>query len=126
MGRAQSRRSRHAACGEVAMTTPSVGFIAMCCSPRRTPLLICAFSARDCRGYWLRPSPPKLAFTRYSFTIRLLCTNQSSMHCLPPLALPMIVHLYCTSIAQYTTPHDPPLAYAIHYTIYNIGNAISS
>jgi len=58
-----------------------------------------------------------LAFTRYSFTLRLLCTNQSSLYCLPPLALPTIVQYYCTYIAQHTTPPRPPLAYAIHCTI---------
>jgi len=40
------------------------------------------------------------AFTRYSFTLRLLCTNQSSFYCLPPPALPTPVQYYCTAIVQ--------------------------
>ena len=62
-----------------------------------------------------------LAFTRYSITSRLLCTNQPSFHspCLP--ALPTLVHYYCTPIAQYTPPPtDPPF---VCHTPYNIGDA---
>jgi len=61
-------------------------------------------------------APWGLAFTRYSFALRLLYTNQSSLYCLPPLALPIIVLYYCTTCAIYDPPR-PPLAYAIHHTI---------
>jgi len=71
------------------------------------------------KTYTRRRAAPSsdLAFTRYSFTLRFLCTNQSSLYCLPPLALPTIVQYYCTCIAQHTTPPRPPLAYAIHCTV---------
>jgi len=49
-----------------------------------------------------------LAFTRYSFTSKLLCTNQSSYYCPPPLALPTPLQYDCTTIAQYTPPPPPP------------------
>jgi len=41
-----------------------------------------------------------LAFTRDSFTLRLSCTNQSSLYCVPPPALPRLLQYYCTAIAQ--------------------------
>ena len=41
-----------------------------------------------------------LAFTKYSFTLRLLCTNQSSFSCPLPPAFPTLVQYYCTAIAQ--------------------------
>jgi len=58
-----------------------------------------------------------LGFTRYSFTSRLLCTNQSSFYCHPPLAMPTLLQYCCTTVAQDTTPPPTPLSYAIHYTI---------
>jgi len=72
-------------------------------APIRTPLRISA--------------PSRLAFTRYSFTLRHLCTNQPSLYCIPPLALPTIVQYYCTAIGQHTTPHGHPLrvSYTIQY-----------
>jgi len=57
-----------------------------------------------------------LAFTRYCFTLRLLCINQASSHCPLPPALPALLQYYCTSIAQYTM-HPRPLVYVMHYTI---------
>ena len=67
-------------------------------------------------------SSPGLTLTRYSFTSRLLCTNQPSFH--PPvhLALPTLVQYDCTIIGQYTTPPPNSRVYAICYTPYNIGN----
>ena len=58
-----------------------------------------------------------LAFTIYSITSRLLCTNQPSLHSPRPPALPTLVQHYCTSIGQYTTPLPTSRWYAIHYTI---------
>ena len=56
------------------------------------------------------------AFTRYTFTSRLLCTNQSSLYCPPP-------HLQCPhdciTLHDYCAIDDPlvtPLVYAIHHT----------
>jgi len=46
----------------------------------------------------------RLAFTRYSFTMRLLCTNQSSLYCFRPPALLTLLRYYCPATAQYTTP----------------------
>jgi len=57
-----------------------------------------------------------LAFPRYCFT-RLLCTNQSSVYCPLPSALPALLQYYCTSSTQHTTPPRPPFVYAIHHTI---------
>jgi len=64
-----------------------------------------------------RPVARNLAFTRYSFTSRLLCTNQPSFpsHRLP--ALPTLVQYYCTIIGQYTSPLPTSGLYAIHHTI---------
>jgi len=62
----------------------------------------------------------QLAFTRYCFTLRLLCTNQPSFHFPRPPALPTLVQDYCTTIGQYTTPpSDLP---CVCHTPYNIGN----
>ena len=47
--------------------------------------------------------------TRHCFTSRLLCTNQFSLYCPLPAALPALLQYYCTSIAHYTTPPDPGL-----------------
>ena len=57
----------------------------------------------------------KLAFTRYSFTSRLLCTNQSSFYSPPLAALPTLLTYYWTTIAQYTTL--PRLPRCVPYTI---------
>jgi len=47
--------------------------------------------------------------------------SQSSLYCLPPLALPTIVQYYCTTIAQYMTPHDHALHMPyIHHKILTI------
>jgi len=53
--------------------------------------------------------------TRYCLTSRLLCTNQSSFYRPLQPTLPALLQYDCTSIAQYTTPPDPPL-----YMPYNI------
>ena len=60
---------------------------------------------------------PGLAFTRYGFTSRLLCTNQSSVYCPLPPALRALLQYYCTSMEQYTTPPRPTfcMAYTIQY-----------
>ena len=61
-----------------------------------------------------------LAFTRYSFTSRLLCTNQASFHSPRPPALPTLLQYYCTILGQYTTPLPTSRLYAIHHTIFVI------
>jgi len=58
-----------------------------------------------------------LPFTRYSFTSRLLRTNQPSLHSSRPPALPTLVQYYSTIIRQYTTPLPTSRLYAIHHTI---------
>jgi len=57
------------------------------------------------------------AFTRYSSTSRLLCTNQSSSCCPPPTHLhcPHYYTNHCTAFAPYTTTPRPPMC--IPYTI---------
>jgi len=61
-----------------------------------------------------------LAVTRYSFTpgLCLLFGHESIIICylLLHLQLPKRLQYYCTTIAQFTPPPDPPL-YAVHYTI---------
>jgi len=52
---------------------------------------------------------PTLAFTRYCFTSRPLCTNQSSLYCPSPPALPTQLQYDCNTIAQYSTPLRPPV-----------------
>jgi len=59
--------------------------------------------------------PKEASREKTFFTLRIVCTNQSSLYCLPPLALPIIVLYYCTTVAQYTTPRDHPLR--MPYTI---------
>ena len=56
-----------------------------------------------------------LAFTRYCFTSRLMCMNRSSFIAPPPSALPALLHYYCTTIAQFTNHHRPPVC--MPYTI---------
>jgi len=76
----------------------------------------------DCDTLLLRPerSPMdilRLAFTRYSFTSRLLCTNQSSFHCPPPN---MHCPYYCNTsvrLSRNIRPTRTFLLYAIHHTI---------
>jgi len=66
---------------------------------------------------WCGEVSLRLAFTRYCVTSRLMCTNQSSF--IPStLAFPTLLHYYCTTIAQYTTPPSTPLLYALHHTIW--------
>jgi len=66
-------------------------------------------------------------FTRYSFTSKLYCANQSSFYCLPPPAKPTLLQYYCSKAypiaillhdhcAIYVLPPTPPF-YAIHHTI---------
>jgi len=62
---------------------------------------------------------PALSFTRYSFTSRLLCTNQPSVHSPRPPALLTLVQYYCTAIGQNTTPYSD-LPFVCHAP-YNIG-----
>ena len=45
-----------------------------------------------------------LAFTRYAFTSRVLCTNQRSFSPPRPPALFTLVQYYCAIGGQYTTP----------------------
>ena len=58
-----------------------------------------------------------LAFTIYSFTSKLLCTNQPSFPPPRPPALPILVQYECPIIGQYTTPLPTSRLYAIHNTI---------
>ena len=62
-----------------------------------------------------------LAFTRYSFTSRLLCTNPSSLSPPRPPALPTLLKYHCTTIARYTTPPRPP---CVCHTPCTIGHGI--
>ena len=55
------------------------------------------------------------AFTRYCFTSKLYCGSQSSFYCPSPPARPTLLHYYCTTTAQYTSPHRPLLS--MPYTI---------
>ena len=60
---------------------------------------------------------PYLAFTRYCFTLRLLCTNQSSVYCPPPTCIPRTIAIL---LHVYSAVYDAPpthLLYAIHHTI---------
>jgi len=50
-----------------------------------------------------------LAFTRYAFASRLLCTNQSSFYCPPPPAFPTRLQYDCNTIAHYSTPLRSPV-----------------
>jgi len=49
-----------------------------------------------------------LAFTRCSFTSRLLCTNLTSLDPIRPSALATLLQNNCTTIGQYSTPSRPP------------------
>ena len=60
-----------------------------------------------------------LAFTRDSFTSRLLCTNQQSFHSPRLPALPTLVQYDYTILEQYTTSLPTSCVYAIHHTIRN-------
>ena len=62
----------------------------------------------------------RLAFTRYSFTSRLLCTNQPSFHSPRPPALPTLMQYYCATIGQYMTP--PSNIPFVYHAPYNIGH----
>ena len=63
-----------------------------------------------------------LAFKTYSFTFRLLCTNQPTSPPPCPPALPTLVQYYCTLIAYWTIYDSPSDLPFICYTPYNIGN----
>jgi len=72
------------------------------------------------RGVWPRVNPHCVWLSLYKIFVHFeafMYASQSSLYCLPTLALPAIVQYYCTAIAQYTTPPRPPIAYAIHHTI---------
>ena len=58
-----------------------------------------------------------LAFTRYSFTSRLLCTNRPSFHPPRPPALPTLVQYYCTIVGQCKSRLPTSRVYAIHHII---------
>jgi len=74
----------------------------------------CCSGATD--AYWA-PVSQALAFTRYSFTSSLLCTNQPSFHSPRLPALPTLVQYSCTIIWQCTTPLPTSRVYAIHHRI---------
>ena len=58
-----------------------------------------------------------VAFTRYCFTLQLLCGRPSSFYCPLPPAVPALLQYCCTSIAHDTTPPRPHLCmlYTIQY-----------
>ena len=58
-----------------------------------------------------------LAVTRYSFTSRRLCTNQSSFHSPRPPALATLLQYKCTTVGQYTSPPPTSLLYAAYHAI---------
>jgi len=58
-----------------------------------------------------------VAFTRDSFTSRLLCTNQPSFYSSRPPAWPTLVQYYCTSMTRYKTPLPTSRLYAIRRTM---------
>jgi len=60
---------------------------------------------------------PVLAFTRYSFASRLLCTNQSHRFIAPPPASAHTIGYHCTIITQYKIPFPTSRLYAIRHTI---------
>ena len=72
------------------------------------------------RGFDLPRAVCDLAFTRYSLTSRLLCTNQPSFHPLPSTCIAhpgaILLHDYQT---VYDSPSDLP---SVCYTPHNIGN----
>jgi len=76
----------------------------------------CHFANARQRPTWYTvQSVCTLAFTRYCFTSRLLCTNQPSFYCTLPPALPTLLQYDCTTITQYTT--RPRLFLCILFTI---------
>ena len=63
------------------------------------------------------------AFTRYSFTSKLLCTSESSFSCPSPSALPTLLQYKCTPIAQYKISPQP--RFCMPYTnIIGTGNLL--
>jgi len=76
---------------------------------------VCETSILD--RHWACQVTTALAFTRDSFPSKLLCTNQSSCSCPPPLALPTLLQYYCTTLAQYTAPPAPSFVCRTPYTI---------
>ena len=85
-------------------------------APHRPPL--CMPYTIHC-WWWQYCVKAQLAFTRYSFTCRRVCTNQSSFHSSGPPAIPTLLQYYFTIIGQYTTPLELP---CVCHTPYKIGN----
>ena len=85
---------------------------------RVSPIMMMCSHPRDTSSHQdVVSTAPSLAFTRYSFTSKLLCTSESSLSCPSPSALPTLLQYYCTTIAQYMTPPPPP--FCMPYTIQN-------
>jgi len=62
----------------------------------------------------------RLAFTRYPFTLKLVYTSQSSVHCSPS---PLYCTPHCNTIARpWCNVRPPPAPPFVCYTRYNIGN----
>jgi len=81
---------------------------------------LCELSIRRLEGnYILRPAS---SLTRYSFTSRILCTNQSFVYPLPTCIAHKIALLLHDCSAMHEPPPDP-LLYAIYHTI--LATAIS-
>jgi len=74
-------------------------------------------STREVSSGWIESGCSRLAFTRYSFTSRLLCTNQPSFHSPRPPALSTLVQYYCTIIGQYSTPLPTSRVHTIYHII---------
>jgi len=100
-------------------TMPSILRVSRCFAVQLCSYVLAGGGERDRR----QSEGPKaergriLAFTRYWFTLRLVCTNQPSFHSPRLPALPTLVQHYCTIIGQYTTPLPTSRVYVIHHTI---------
>jgi len=58
-----------------------------------------------------------LSLYKILFHFKALLWESIILLCPHPPAKPTLLQYYCASIAQYTSPHRPPLWYVIHYTI---------
>jgi len=64
----------------------------------------------------------ELAFTRYSFSSKLLCTGEPSLSCPSLSALPTLLQYYCATFAVNPSMPPPTLPLcAIHHTILVMG-----
>ena len=68
-------------------------------------------------GSALGAPPAPLGLYQIFVYFKALCTFESSLSCPSPSALPTVMQYYCTTIAQYMIPPQPPLC--MPYTIHN-------